>query len=82
MVARFIMPARFFAARITKPMLLSVMGLPGIAPGKSHGLDLLPEGTDEMAGWLGEYLGHTYRPGKAKEETKPKEEVPLAEEVK
>ena len=39
-VARFMMPARFFAALITKPIELSVMGLPGIAPGKSQEVDL------------------------------------------
>jgi hypothetical protein len=33
---RFVMPARFFACHITAPMVLAVMGLPAIAPGKSH----------------------------------------------
>ena len=64
----------------------AVQGLPGvyarIAPGKAHGFELLPELKDVMAGWLSEYLGHTYRVVKPKAEAKPKEEVPLAEEVK
>jgi hypothetical protein len=32
--------ARLFAALITQPIELSVMGLPAIAPGKSHELGL------------------------------------------
>ena len=35
-VAFFVMTARFFAALITQPMLLSVIGVPGVAPGKSQ----------------------------------------------
>jgi len=34
------MIARFFADRITAAMLLSVMGVPGVAPGKSHEVGL------------------------------------------
>ena len=36
MDTRFVIPARFFACLMTAPMVLVVMDLPAIAPGKSH----------------------------------------------
>jgi len=40
MVARFVMIARFFAALMMHPILLAVMGLSGVAPGKSQEVGL------------------------------------------